>query len=250
MHIVLDTHSLPGGTNGLDIGEASGHTSWWHNATNLAYSYATIDAVLSFIQSSAYPYAYTLEPINEPGDTYPDYSMIGTPAMLSESASLYLVAYFQGVIDRAAAVNPSIPIMLQGGFKSVTYWAQFFAPTANIVFDAHQYFFGGYAADSDTVSVDLCSAAASNAGNGVFPAFLGEWSIETVSNNLLANRAKNVQAGLWAARKFMQGGAYWSARFEGTTAVDGEGTKRDDWDFLTFVVEGFVNVTAGKQYCN
>jgi uncharacterized protein involved in high-affinity Fe2+ transport len=29
MHIILDIHSLPGGINGLDIGEAVGHWGWY-----------------------------------------------------------------------------------------------------------------------------------------------------------------------------------------------------------------------------
>lgn len=248
MHIVIDLHSLPGGTNGLPIGEKFGNYNWWNNATALSYSYSAIDAVVDFIQNSGHPEAYTIEPINEPGDSS-DLSLIGTPAQLSESGSKYLAAYFNGVIDRVAAVNPDIPIMLQGGFKNPTYWAEFFSTSANIVFDVHQYWFGGLPSDSDSVSIDLCASAAANAGNGVFPAFLGEWSIQTISNNLLANREKNVQAGLYAADKFLQGSAYWTAKFKGNATVDGEGTQEDYWNFETFIDLGYVSLTAGAEYC-
>lgn len=46
MHVVLDIHSLPGGVNGLDIGERVGAWDWFHNQTALDHSLATVDRVL------------------------------------------------------------------------------------------------------------------------------------------------------------------------------------------------------------
>lgn len=60
MHIVLGLHSLPGGTNWLDIGEALGHLDWWFNATNLDYSLQAVDKVLDFVQSSVAPNQFTI----------------------------------------------------------------------------------------------------------------------------------------------------------------------------------------------
>jgi glucan 1,3-beta-glucosidase len=69
MHVVIGLHSLPGGVNGLEIGEAFGHANWWYNSTNLDYSLQAATAVLDFIKATANPSMYTIEPINEPGDT-------------------------------------------------------------------------------------------------------------------------------------------------------------------------------------
>lgn len=70
MHIVIDIHSLPGGTNGLDIGEAVGHWGWWWNETNLAYSLDAVDALIHLVQNSGHPESYSIEPINEPVDNH------------------------------------------------------------------------------------------------------------------------------------------------------------------------------------
>jgi len=84
MHVVIGLHSLPGGVNSLEIGEAFGHDGWWYNATNFNASVTVATAALDFIKASDNPSQYTLEPINEPGDnglanfgsiktvTYPD----------------------------------------------------------------------------------------------------------------------------------------------------------------------------------
>jgi hypothetical protein len=46
------------------------------------------------------------------------------------------------------------------------------------------------------VSADICSDAKASAGDGKFPVFVGEWSIETVADNKFANRRKNLNTGL------------------------------------------------------
>ncbi len=69
MHVIIGLHSLPGGVNGLEIGEAFGHAGWWYNQTNFDSSIVVVTAVLDFIKASANPSQYTLEPANEPGDT-------------------------------------------------------------------------------------------------------------------------------------------------------------------------------------
>lgn len=52
MHVILDLHSLPGGVNSLEVGEAFGHDGWFFNVTNLEYSLLAVDSVLQFIQDS------------------------------------------------------------------------------------------------------------------------------------------------------------------------------------------------------
>lgn len=65
MHIVLDIHSLPGGVNFLEIGEAHGQGNWLYREINLELSYEVVDAVLDFIQTSGHVGSYTIAPINE-----------------------------------------------------------------------------------------------------------------------------------------------------------------------------------------
>ncbi|KAK2792310.1 hypothetical protein FQN52_003787 [Onygenales sp. PD_12] len=246
MHIIIDIHSLPGGVNGLEIGEAEGHLGWFHNETALDYSYQAIDAVIDFIQGSSSPQSYTIAPINEPADL-PEY--FGTPESLSEEAAAWTAQYIQGVIDRVSAADPNIPIMFQGGFKPEAYWSPSFDAGANLVFDVHNYYFAGRDTDSDTVTADICSDAKLSQGDGKFPVFIGEWSIQTVANNKFENRRKNLNAGLYAFGKYTRGSAYWTARFFGNVAVDGEGVQGDYWNFEEFIDLGYINPVEGAEYC-
>ena len=43
MHCIIGLHSLPGGINNLDIGEAFFHNAWFYNLTNLDYSFQAVD---------------------------------------------------------------------------------------------------------------------------------------------------------------------------------------------------------------
>ncbi|RHZ57472.1 uncharacterized protein CDV56_104782 [Aspergillus thermomutatus] len=76
MHIILGLHSLPGGVNTLDIGEALGHDDWFYNTTNLELSYQAFKAALEFINTSGNPEAFTFAPINEASDNITGF---GTP---------------------------------------------------------------------------------------------------------------------------------------------------------------------------
>ncbi|KAJ5248760.1 hypothetical protein N7468_000211 [Penicillium chermesinum] len=49
MHIIVDIHSLPGGINGLGIGQAVGHWGWWYNQPALEWSLQVVDAVIEFV---------------------------------------------------------------------------------------------------------------------------------------------------------------------------------------------------------
>ncbi|KAF2195134.1 glycoside hydrolase family 5 protein [Zopfia rhizophila CBS 207.26] len=248
MHVIIDIHSLPGGVNGMGFGEAEGHFGWFNNETNLDYSWKAVDGVLKFIQASGQPQSYTIEPINEPVDN-PDFLTFGTPAALTENGAAWVLKYMQGVLSRVAAVNSNIPTMFQGSFKGEPYWAPKFPASTNLVFDVHNYYFAGRPTDSDTVSADICSDAKLSAGDGQFPVFVGEWSIQTASNNKFYNRRKNLNTGLYAFNKYTQGNTYWTAKFFGNVPVDGEGVQGDYWNFLTFIDLKIVDPSEGQQYC-
>lgn len=249
MHIIVDVHSLPGGVNGMAFGEATGHFGWFNNETALEYSYQAIDAVISYVQSSGYPQSYTIEPINEPVDN-PDITTFGTPAALSDSGAAWVLKYVQGVIAKVQAVNSKIPVMFQGSFKGEEYWSANFPSDTNLVFDVHNYYFAGRPTDSVNVSSVICSDAKSSSGDGKFPVFVGEWAIQTVSDNLFSTREKNLNTGLYAFAKYDHGSAYWTAKFSGNASVAGQGTQADYWSFENFINLGYVDPASGAQYCS
>ena len=249
MHIVLDIHSLPGGVNGMAFGEAEGHFGWFNNATALDYSYRAVDAAVKWIQNeSGHPDSYSFEPINEPVDNR-NIQFFGTPAALSDAGAQYTLQYIRGVISRVKAINPKIPVVFQGSFRPETYWSPFFPAGENLVFDVHNYYFAGRPTNSNNLTIDICSDAKLSAGDGKFPTWVGEWSIQAVSNNRFVNRAKNVNTGLYAFDKYTHGSAYWTAKFTGTAPVDGEGTQADYWNFSKFIDLGIINPSSGAAYC-
>ncbi|KAI4686920.1 uncharacterized protein J4E84_005291 [Alternaria hordeiaustralica] len=249
MHIILDIHSLPGGVNGMGFGEGEGRFGWFNNATNLDYSLRAVDAALAFIQSSGTPQSYTLEPINEPVDNR-DITTFGTPAALTDNGVVWVQNYIDAAIAKTAAVNRNIPVMFQGSFRGEAFWSPKFLASTNLVFDVHNYYFAGRPTDSDTVSADICSDAKASAGDGKFPVFIGEWSIETVADNKFANRQKNLNTGLYAFAKYTRGSAYWTAKFFGNVPVAGEGVQGDYWNYSAFIDMGIVKPGESAKYCS
>ena len=248
MHVIVDVHSLPGGVNGMGFGEAEGHYGWFNNQTALTYSYKAIDAVIAYVQGSGFPQSYTIEPINEPVDSRSIYDF-GTPAALSDNGAAWTLTYIKGVIAKVAAANPKIPVMFQGSFKGEAFWSPSFPASTNLVFDVHNYYFAGRPTDSDTVSADICTDAKIYAGDGKFPVFIGEWSIQTAADNKFANRKKNLNTGLYAFGKYEQGSAYWTAKFFGNVPVEGEGVQGDYWNYSAFIDMGYINPASGAAYC-
>ncbi|KAH7083487.1 glycoside hydrolase superfamily [Paraphoma chrysanthemicola] len=249
MHIILDIHSLPGGLNGMGLGGGEGKFGWFNNQTNLDYSLKAVEAALQFIQKSGSPQSYTFEPINEPVDNR-DITAFGTPAALSDSGVAWVQKYFDAVIVKAKGVNAKIPVMLQGSFKGEAFWSSRFPVGSNLVFDEHIYYFAGRPTDSDTVATDICSDAKAAPGDGKFPVFVGEWSMQTVSDNKFANRAKNLNTGLYAFAKYTRGSAYWTVKCTGTAPVDGQGVQGDYWNYMTFIDLGVIKPSQGQQYCS
>lgn len=250
MHIILGLHSLPGGVNALDIGEAAGHLGWFNNATNLAYSLQAVDEVLSFIMNSAYPQSFTIAPLNEAIDYAPGIGDYATGTALTANGSAWVNNYFQEVIPRVTAVEPRIPIMLQDSWKGEAFWAPYFPNDTNLVIDTHIYYNWIAASFSSNVSTLVCQRAVTVAGSGKFPVFVGEWATQTLNENLLSNRKRVFDAMRSAYSNFgLSGSAFWSGRFEGNTAVTGEGVTSDYWGYLNLIDGGAIVNSSSISYC-
>lgn len=248
MHIIVDVHGLPGGINGLTIGEAVGHYGWYHNQTNFDYSMKVVDSVLSFIQNSGYPEYFTFEPLNEAADNH-DLSVFGTTAALSSSGASWVLKYYKAVLDRVAAVNHRIPIMFQDCFKGEKFWSGDFSSSDNIAFDVHNYYFIGRNTTSKNEPSYICSDAKNSPGDGKFPVFVGEWSIQALYNNSFALRERDFNSGLAAFHKYTQGEAYWTWKFYGNATVDGQGTQADYWNYEYFMDQGYFHPESEASYC-
>ncbi|PWY83264.1 glycoside hydrolase [Aspergillus sclerotioniger CBS 115572] len=239
MHIIIDTHSLPGGTNGLTIGEATGHWDWFYNETNFNYSMQVIEKVIDFVQKSDSPQSYTIEPINEPADNNTNMIVFGTPVALTDHGAAWVLKYIKAVVQKVASVNPKIPVMFQGSFKYPQYWEGDFPADTNLVFDVHNYYFENRPTSSANLPEFLYSDARTKSGSGKFPVFVGEWSIQATYNNSFALRKRNVNTGLAAFGEYTQGSSYWTAKYSGNTSVDGQGEQRDYWNYEAFIDAGY-----------
>jgi len=244
MHVIVDIHSLPGGLNGMGLGGREGGYDWFLNQTALTYSYQAVEAAIAFIQNSDYPQGYTLAPINEPVDNR-DMSAFGTPASLSAAGAAWVLAYFKGVVERVQRVNPKIPVMLQGGFKGESYWAPNFDAATPLVFDVHNYYFAGRPATSANLPMWFCIDAQNAAGDGKFPVFVGEWSIQAAGDNTFASRAGNLNTGIKVWDQYTRGSAYWTYKFSGNVPVAGEGVQGDYWSYEKFIDMGIIDPSKG-----
>ncbi|KAJ5627994.1 hypothetical protein N7490_010222 [Penicillium lividum] len=240
MHIILGVHSLPGGINGLPIGEATDHWAWFYNQTNFDYSMQVVDKVIAFIQNSGHQESYTFSPINEPADNT-DLSVFGSSACLSDKGAAWVLKYIYAVIDRVTAVNREIPVMFQGSFKGEEYWSSNFSSSDNLVFDVHNYYFEGKNTTSENVPSYICTDAKATPGDGKFPTFVGEWSIQTTYNNTYSLRERNLNYGFAAFYKYSHGASYWTLKFTGNATVDGQGTQADYWNYETLGGLGYFH---------
>ncbi|KAL3448788.1 glycoside hydrolase superfamily [Aspergillus insuetus] len=195
MHAIIDVHSLPVGSNGLTIGEATGH---WG---------------AEFISESSSPGSFTLEPMNEPADRNGDddlgMAVFGTPEALSEDAASYVLSFWQAVLARVKESGLDVAVMFQS-FKLPDYWP-----------------WRGRETSSENLREFILTDAQNKSGDGTFPVFVGEWSIQAAYNNK-------------AWEEYTQGSCYWTAKFEGNGTIDGEGSQRDYWSFERFIEEGFL----------
>ncbi|KAF2221338.1 endo-beta-1,3-glucanase [Elsinoe ampelina] len=240
MHIILDLHSLPGGTNGLEIGERFGGYDWFNSSSNLNYSLSTVSAVLNFITTSKYPSHFTLEPINEPSDNR-DLSNFGTPNALLPAGTEWVLNYYRSVLALAKKADKRIPVMLYDTFKSPEFWSQYFDPAKdNVVFDTHNYWFpAARGANSRNVTALICQDAQKPRASK-FPVFVGEWSLEVAFNNTLKLRERNLKTAVKAWTQYGAGSAFWTAKVTSDDLlVPGEGSKTDYWSWVEFVRLGF-----------
>ncbi|XRM40514.1 hypothetical protein ABZX51_003832 [Aspergillus tubingensis] len=207
-----------------------------------------IDSVISYIQNSNHPESFTIAPINEPVDNT-DMSAFGSPAALSDEGAAWVLKYIQAVLDRVEKVNPNIPVMFQGSFRGEEYWSSKFSSSANLVFDVHNYYFAGRGATGQNITTYICADAEDGAGDGKFPVFVGEWSIQAQYNNTLADREEALNTGLYAFAKYSRGSAYWTAKFSGNATVDGQGTQADYWNYMTWINNDMIHPDKASEVC-
>lgn len=249
MHIILGLHSLPGGVNSFDIGEAVGHNSWFSNMTNLEYSYRAIDRMLDYIQASPLGLnVFTIQPINEASDT--NGVGFGTSAGLTASGSDWVLMYLRGVLDRIRAVNPGIPMMIQDSFQGADFWARDFNATDNIVMSTHVYYFAADGVYANFIPLGVCGQAQFIARQTTFPNFIGEWSLQARFNNTFAGREAVFNAERYAWSEYLSGSAFWNAVSYSDLAVDGEGTRIDYWSYVRLIDQGVItSPVPGVAYC-
>jgi glucan 1,3-beta-glucosidase len=246
MHIIIGLHSLPGGVNNLDIGEALFHQGWFNNATNLNYSFQAVDAVLQFIKSSGHMNAYTIAPINEASDNFAGF---GSAEGLTVNGTNWINTYFDGVLAKIAKVDKRIPMMIQDCFKGASYWAPFYDASKNIVFDSHVYYFAAAGTYAGYVNPAVCGQAAYIAQETKFPVFIGEWSLQAMYNNTLASRKTIFDTQRYAWNKYVAGGTFWTAVSYSTAGVDGEGTQREYWSYIDLINQGVITTATNSSYC-
>ncbi|KAH9908438.1 glycoside hydrolase superfamily [Xylariomycetidae sp. FL2044] len=250
MHIVIGLHSLPGGTNNLDIGEAYGHDGWFYNQTNLDYSLDAVDAILQFINFSGYLESFTISPLNELSDNLAGF---GTLDALSAKAANWTAQYMYAVIDRVEQVDKRIPIMLQDSFQGAAFWADFFDASANLVIDTHVYYFQVEGVSPQNVSAAVCKQGAALAAETTkSPTLVGEFATQVHDANSLdvATRKAIFDTQRYAWKEYVAGGAFWTAVSYANDTVDGEGTMRDYWSYVDLVKEGVITEEdESASYC-
>lgn len=205
MHIIIDLHSLPGGVNSLDIGEAFGHDGWFFNQTNLDYSWQAVDRVLDYIEASPLGLnKFSISPLNEASDT--NLVGFGTSAGLTDEGAAWINTYLQGVLTRIKNLDSRIPMIIQDSFKGTEFWAPYFSATDNVVISPHVYNFAAAGVYANYVKPALCGQARFIANQTKFPNFVGEWSLQTTYNNTFAGREEIFNTQRYAWNEYLSGG--------------------------------------------
>lgn len=247
MRIILGLHSLPGGVNTLDIGEALGHDDWFYNQTNLDYSYQAVEAVLDWISDASKPEAFTFSPINEASDNIAGF---GTPDTLTNNGTVWVVEYVRGAIDRVKKKLPCLPIMMQDCFMGEEHWSPYFGECDNVAMDVHIYYFAAAGIYSQYVPVAICGQAEGTVGDGKLPVFVGEWALQVLYNNSFAMREEIFNTQRYAWYKYLHGGTFWSIKHNSIAPVDGEGLQRDYWSYEGLIDEGVITPWDDNEvYC-
>lgn len=247
MHIVVGLHSLPGGVNTLDIGEAYGHDAWFQNSTNLAYSLQAIDAMLTWINGTGHANSFTIEPINEAAD---DFDEFGTCAGLTTAGAEYVAAYITEVLQIVETFDGGkIPVMFQDCFCGESFWSPYFNTTQNLVFDTHVYYFSDAGVYSEYVDPAVCGQASTLSGDDEFPVFVGEWSLQVTYNNTYANRQTIFDTQRYAWSEYVHGGSMWNIVHYGNATVSGEGEQEDYWSYIGLIDAGVITSKTNSSYC-
>lgn len=247
MRVIVGLHSLPGGVNNLDIGEAAGHDNWFFNTTNLAYSYKAVEKVLDFFVETGYPWGFTLSHINEASDNPDEFASANT---LTTNGTNWLVKYTNGVLDRIAKVDKRIPLMMQDCFVGEEHWSPYFATGTNLVIDMHVYYFAASGVYSQWATGAICGQASQLGGDGKFPVYVGEWALQTLYSNTFANRKTLFDTQRYAWSYYVQGGSFWSIKHNSSVAVSGQGTQRDYWSYERLLDAGVITKPASNMtYC-
>ncbi|GAB7364615.1 hypothetical protein MBLNU230_g5419t1 [Neophaeotheca triangularis] len=253
MHIILSLHGLPGGINTLPIGEALGRNFWFQNVTNLEYSYTVFDSLLDFVATSGKRESFTLCPGNEFSDNFAGFA---TPSGLTEAGTNWINMWINGCLDRIAKVDKRIPIMLQDSFFSERYWSPFYPAGTNLVIDSHIYFFAAAGAYQQYVAPAACGQADYiGRGDGKFPVFIGEWSLQSNFNNTLAGRKTLYDTQAYAYQTYASGSSFWNYKMlntvDGVDGAPGEaaGTLQDYWSWEVLADDGVVTKGIQESYC-
>ncbi|KAK8064874.1 glycoside hydrolase [Apiospora phragmitis] len=239
MHVVSDLHSLPGGVNGLDIGETFGHMAWFNNQTNLDYSYAAVDAVLAFIKDSGHLNAFTIAPINEAADNLDKFAL---PAGLSQSSADWIVKYMKGVLAKVEAVDRRIPVMLRtasrarpSGRPSLSRrptWSWTCTSTTSPCPTPSPTTWCPRSAASRASWRRTRSSRPSSASG----------PLQAANNNSLAvaERKTNFDTQRFAWQRDASGGSFWNAASYSVDKVDGDGIQRDYWSYVDLINAGVI----------
>ncbi|KAG9661243.1 glycoside hydrolase, partial [Aureobasidium melanogenum] len=166
----------------------------------------TIPAILTFIEASAYPWAYTVGVLNEASDNP---SGFATAAGMTQNGTDWIVDWTKTVMNMISdSTTPKVPTMLQDCFLGEEHWSPYFDTTNNLVIDTHIYYFAAAGVYSGYAVPAICGQASAAPGDGNFPVFIGEWSLQTLYNNTYANREELFNTQPYAWSHYFQGGAF------------------------------------------
>ncbi|KAL8280465.1 hypothetical protein RQP46_007113 [Phenoliferia psychrophenolica] len=237
MHVIV-------GTNGLEIGEATGHMSWWNNATHFAESMQVVGKVLDYIEASLNSASYTFSPINEPGDSF---STLFTSDMVSyPKGTDWLLKYMRAVYAMIKSRQMSTPLLHTDTYHDdgPSYWASYWPTGSNIVMDTHiceeqkSDYFEPAGISAAELPLLACAKAKYNS-TSTFPVFVGEFTVAATDNNTLAFRP---ETQLYAFQKYLNGGSYWNVRYlSNDTIGSGEGLMSDYWSYESLIDAGAIN---------
>jgi glucan 1,3-beta-glucosidase len=203
MHILVGLHSLPGGVNSLDIGEAFGHGDWFFNTTKFDWSLEAVDSVLAFFKSSGHLASFTSAPLNEVSDTH--LAGFGSAAGLTVNGTNWVNTFIKACLKKIAKVDKRIPLMLQDSFQGEPFWSLFYDAGTNMVTDTHIYYFAAAGSYSQYVAPAICGQGSAAGGDGKFPVFVGEWSLQTQFNNSLSQRKTLFDTQRYSLRSMFPG---------------------------------------------